>query len=541
MKKLLVLALCLMMALPAFAVAETPVTWTGTISVAPYLFGPWDEAKDIVVHPTEALMKERYGLDVTFDVVFVENANYREIINTRIAGGTAPDVFIGGDAVVLSQYYDQGAIASWDVDFFKENAPATYEFLNNGGYQGRLKDFVDMFWKLACAEDGKMTTVPYFDEQSAMPGKTLMYREDWLDALGVAHDKPEDLPMTLDDFVALLYRFANEDPDGNGVKDTFGCSESVVRAIFGAYGSSYNSRLWLEDGEGGLIASDVKPANKDALELLKKLYDDGVLDPEFVTGENNGGYWAVNHAFINGVIGASCHASIDHYRRPDVMGDNGGPVAIEWYAINGADSDFVYAPWPAGPDGEYGLDVGYPVSLGTGYAYDARLNDDPEKLAAIFKIMDIFGTDDEIMLLNCWGVEGEDYAVNEDGSLTNFLNTTDRNEKGIRVLRGLFGPEKVNSERGMFLDFYGDKTIKNRLDFFENPQCDMYRKNIVTGLLPSASEYNSELDTLRNETFVAIITGTQPLDSYDEYVQEWMDRGGDILTEEANAWYAENK
>ena len=100
------------------------------------------------------------------------------------------------------------------------------------------------------------------------------------------------------------------------------------------------------------------PGNKAALELLAKMYADGVLDPEFVTGENNGGYWAVNHAFINGVIGASCHASIDHYRRPEVMGDNGGPVAVEWYAINGADAEFVYAPWPAGPDGEYGLEIG---------------------------------------------------------------------------------------------------------------------------------------------------------------------------------------
>ncbi|MDR9830647.1 hypothetical protein RCJ22_34255, partial [Vibrio sp. FNV 38] len=132
------------------------------------------------------------------------------------------------------------------------------------------------------------------------------------------------------------------------------------------------------------------------------------------------------------------------------------------------------------------------------------MNDDPEKLAAIFKIMDIFGTDDEIMVLNCWGIEGTDYTVNEDGSFNNVSET--RNPKGIRVLRGLFGPEKVNSERGMFLDFYGDKTIKNRLDFFENDQCDMYRRNIVTGLLPSASEYTSELDTLRNETFTAIIT-----------------------------------
>lgn len=540
MKKLLVLVLCLALALPVFGMAEeaAEIKWSGTISVAPYMFGPYDETKDVAVHWAQDYIREKYGYDVTFDVVYIENANYSEIINTRIAGGTAPDIFKSGSETYLDKYYEQGAIASWDVEFFKENAPDLYEFLNNGGYQGRLADSVEMFWDYATAADGKMNNIPYFDEQSCMPAKTLMYRKDWLDALGVSEDQ---LPKTLDEFVDLMYRFANEDPDGNGVKDTFGCSESVLRAIFGAYGSTYDNQIWLEDEDGNLVCSDVKASNKEALELCAKLYADGVLDPEFVTGENNGGYWAVNHSFINGVIGASCHASIDHYRRPDVCNDNGGPVAVEWYAINGADSDFVYAPWPAGPNGDYGLEIGYPVSRGAGHVINASLNDDPEKLAAIFQIMNLFTIDDELMIRTVWGVEGETYTKNEDGSFTKLIETAAGNEIGLQVLRGIYGPEKPYSELGMFLDFYANPTIINRLNFFENPQCDSYRQNKVTTTLPSQTDYAAELGTLRAETFVNIITGVAPVDSYDDYVEEWMDMGGDILTEEANDWYATTK
>lgn len=533
MKKLLVLLLCLVLALPVFASAEeVPVTWSGTISVAPYLFGPYDESKDKVIKPIEKILKEKYGLDVTFEVVFVENANYSEIINTRISGGTAPDVFQATNLVTMKKYYDQGAIASWDIEFFKENAPHLYEFLNNGGYQGRLADYVDLFWKLSTI-DGKMVTTAYFDEQASMPSKTLMYRQDWLDNLGV-----EELPYTLDDFVDLMYRFAEEDPDGNGIQDTYGLSQTGVRTIFGAYGSSYDSTLWLEDENGNLYCSDIAPQNKEALELCAKLYADKVLDPEFVTGENNGDYWAINHSFINGHIGVSAHASIDHYRRPEVLNDAGGPVYDDWIAIN-PNADFTYAPWPAGPEGEYGLTISVPVTIGQNYVYSSACDED--KLAAIFQIYDIFNTDDELTMLAVRGIEGEDYTIDADGTVIISSETSSNNEVGIQCLRGLYGPEKVYSEFGMYLDFYGNKTIKNRLDFFDLEQCDSYRASKVTQTLPSEADVSTELSTLRDETFVKFITGERSLDEYDAYVAEWMEMGGEKLTDEANDWWAENK
>lgn len=55
--------------------------------------------------------------------------------------------------------------------------------------------------------------------------------------------------------------------------------------------------------------------------------------------------------------------------------------------------------------------------------------------------------------------------------------------------------------------------------------------------LPSAAQYSSELQTFRDETWLKMIQGTMPLDSYDDFVTQWMNRGGAQLTEEANEWY----
>ena len=541
MKKIVSIVLALMLALTcfAFASAEQEIKWSGTISIAGYMFAPWDEEQDVVVHPLEQLLLEKYGLDVTFDVVYIENANYSELINTRIAGGTAPDIFLSVNQSTMEKYYEQGAIASWDVEFFKENAPDVYEYIVGGGYQGRMAEYLDLWWDLSTVDDDHTTmiTLAKLDEQSCMPGKTLMYRSDWLENLGVTE---EDLPYDLDSFVELLYRFKDEDPDGNGIDDTYGCSFSTLLAIFGAYGSStgyMNSSPQWHAVDGVLVSDDLRAENKDALELMHQLYVDGVLDPEFVTGtENEGGYWAINQGFINGKYGCSCHASIDHYRFPEVMNDAGGPVMDDYIEINGADARVTYAPWPAGPDGEYGLTISAGATIGENCVYNSSVDED--KLAVIFQIMNIMATDDEAMLLVMWGVEGETYEFLEDGSASRLTANEQMNTVGVMVLRSIMGcVEKAFSEYSQFLGFYGDKTIINRLNYFDLDQYASYRLNELTITLPSASQYQTELNTYRDETWTSIITGELDIDYYDTYVAEYLAKGGQILADEANEWY----
>ncbi|MBQ1403123.1 MAG: extracellular solute-binding protein, partial [Oscillospiraceae bacterium] len=205
----LVLALMMVMGLvPAAMADEEPVK----ISVAGYMFGPIDNERDVITPLVEQQLKEKHGINVDIEVVYIEQANYAEILNTRLTGDKAPDVFLAQSATALNSYYDQGVIKEWDEDFFKENAPDVYNFIMNGAAYGDLVNDVDA-WKKASLKDGKMIVIPSFKPDGSMPYKTLIYRGDWLDKLGI---EQADLPKTVDDFVALMDRFTNEDPDGNG-------------------------------------------------------------------------------------------------------------------------------------------------------------------------------------------------------------------------------------------------------------------------------------------------------------------------------------
>ena len=488
----------------------------------------------------EQQLKEKHGIDVDIEVVYIEQANYSEILNTRLAGGTAPDVFLAQSTNTLNSYWDQGVIKSWSVDFFKENAPAVYDFIMNGAAYGDLAGDVEA-WQKASMKDGEMVVIPSFKPDGSMPYKTLIYRGDWLDKLGVTE---ETLPKTVEDFVALMGRFAKEDPDGNGQNDTYGCSITAMKALFGSYGlatgfTGSDSYWVIRDGK--LVNSDVADEAKDVIATLAGMYADGLIDPEFVAGKESveGSYWAISHGMVTGLYGASANASIDHYRLKGVTGpdDAGGRCATEYWEVNGADSTFVYGPWPAGPSGDYGWVVGTPVAVSESAVYNASMSD--EKLALIFKIMNAFATDDELYMLAFAGIEGEHYTKNDDGTIQRLLGNDELNAVGVWGCRSLYGADRAFSQLGYDLAFYNDVTIANRLNWYKNDQYNSYIQDAVTETLPS-SDLFAELNTLRDETWTAMIRGEKSLDEWDAYVQAWLAAGGQTLTDEANAWFQGN-
>jgi putative aldouronate transport system substrate-binding protein len=58
---------------------------------------------------------------------------------------------------------------------------------------------------------------------------------------------------------------------------------------------------------------------------------------------------------------------------------------------------------------------------------------------------------------------------------------------------------------------------------------------------PTMIEKKAYLDKLELECFTKIIMGTQPLDSFDQFVTDWKQNGGDQITQEVNAWYQSTK
>ncbi len=530
--RILAMALAAMMIIglvPA-ALADEPMK----ISVASYMFGPVDNDNDVITPLVEQMLREKHGIDVDIEVVYIEQANYGEILNTRLAGGTAPDVFLAQSATMLDSYYDQGVIKTWSEEFFKENAPDVYSFIMNGAAYGDLAGDVEA-WKKAAMKDGEMIVLPSFKPDGSMPYKTLIYRGDWLDKLNVAEDQ---LPKTVDDFVALMGRFTKEDPDGNGKDDTYGCSITAMKALFGAYGLgigfSGSTSYWV-NRDGKLVNSDVTPEAKEVVGILAKMYADGLIDPEFVAGKESveGSYWAISHGMVNGLYGVSANASIDHYRLKEVMGDDGGRCAQEYWAVNGEDSRFVYGPWPAGPSGDYGWEVGTPVAVSESAVYNADMSD--EKLAVIFKILNAFATDDELYMTAFAGIEGTHYEKVEGGTIKRLMGNEELNAVGVWGCRSLYGADRAFSQLGYDMAFYKDPSIANRLNWFKKDQFNSYIQDAVPETLPS-NDLFGELNTIRDETWVAMIRGEKSLDEWDAYVETWLNAGGQTLTDEANAW-----
>ena len=54
-------------------------------------------------------------------------------------------------------------------------------------------------------------------------------------------------------------------------------------------------------------------------------------------------------------------------------------------------------------------------------------------------------------------------------------------------------------------------------------------------------KYWPALEEMEQEMMLRIVTGEAPLEAFDAFVEEWLDAGGDLVTEEVNRLHAQDK
>lgn len=263
------------------------ITWV------PYSIQPTDPNGEIL-----KWIEDKFNVDI--DVWNVDESKFDEIVSLKMAAGEIADFFRISKVGNLLNYVNQRVVAVIPNGYIQKYAPNIYKciqdnapaFLNSGVLNGKM-------YGIPSVSPTNIFRIP------------LVYREDWMKKVGVAKT-----PDTLAEFETLMYKFAKEDPDGNGKNDTYGFSYSGIAAVTGAFGVPINRQAkddyFVKRGKK-LINAAVAPELKDALALLHKWYKDGVMDPEFITGENAGGYWALSHAFINGRVGFTAHGNYYHW------------------------------------------------------------------------------------------------------------------------------------------------------------------------------------------------------------------------------------
>lgn len=183
--------------------------------------------------------------------------------NALFASGSAPDLILEYDASFRNTWYSQKLLMP--IDDMINKYSTTYK---------QLLEKYPQLRKSGMKEDGKLYEFGRLNVIA--PHHRLLIREDWLKKLGL------EVPKTTEDLYNVAKAFVNQDPDGNGKKDTFGMnlSGTAFSVISHMFGRSVD---WYE--KDGKMVHDWERLQA-SVAFQKRLFDDGLVDKDFLTDKN---------------------------------------------------------------------------------------------------------------------------------------------------------------------------------------------------------------------------------------------------------------
>ena len=474
----------------------------------------------------ELLIEELINVDIK--PTFYDNEAYKSVRPVELAGGNIPDFMYLMDPVDVKQAVEQGFIMEIPFEMIKKYAPTYYEMINE------VSPKTWIFSNYEGKNYGVVNTNP-----GGEAAKLSLWRMDWLEKVGI-----NKVPETLEEMEAAFDAFVNQDPDGNGVDDTYALSgdfknwHMCFTDIFGAFGILPFD--WMDDGNGGVTYGALLPETKEVLELLAGWYQKGYIHPDCITDS----YFdsTITGKFKNGRIGFVINGQIGDLND----GSDGSMISILRQLDPGAECTLGLPI--KGPDGKSGTfawgNSGHILTFGS------HLKDDPEKVIRILKLVEMAYTDEELAIKLHMGEEGVhwEYIPEEEWgkSATSYQFVEGLRDKAQYRAAGFNQPVNVTSYWGMFpvsLDvasrFWTDYNKEYDETYLSKARevgmSDLFLK---PDSLPSAGQYIGDLRNLQLVAFAKIITGEEPVDYYDTFVEEWKAAGGEILLEEAQSMQA---
>lgn len=204
--------------------------------------------------------------NVQANLIQAPQASYGEKLNTTLASGNLPDiVYMYEDQMNL--WIEEGALLPLD-DLIEKYAPNFMKNLREGDEK-----------QLVYPEDGKIYGLPYMLRLPAQ--RTMGVRKDWLDKLGLK------APDTIEELEKVLTAFKD-----NASK----LSDSAIIPYVGLIGPFYglfdiqqsgDQNMWTENKDGKLVTYFEHDNYRQCLELLNRFYENGLIDPEFMTRNND--------------------------------------------------------------------------------------------------------------------------------------------------------------------------------------------------------------------------------------------------------------
>ena len=359
----------------------------------------------------------------------------------------------------------------------------------------------------ACSDsEGTIWAAPY---EAFNMYLTMIVRGDWMKKYNITS------PKTFADWESMMQTFKDKEGDIGILQHWGGVYEGVFSPSFIPCAGGYNRYL---DESGKLAFGLTHPGYKDYLALMKSWYQKGYIVKEYLTMPTT----QVNEAFKQGEAG----------------------VLAGWYSIGYEWEEEMKQVDPnveitelLPPSGTYPgrYFEENPVLRGIVIMAQTKI---PEKC---MQFLNYTMATEEGLMLTRYGIEGVSYK---------------KNDKGI---------ELIKDQNNMYLYFYPFTPGEVMNTFYKLPPLseDSYikisnlqvwlksdavpkvdRPDLVipydTSSMPSKDLHNT-LKTFFDEETAKIITGETPIEKWDDIVKQWLDMGGQQLTDDYNEQYSKLK
>ncbi|MCI9552551.1 MAG: extracellular solute-binding protein [Acutalibacter sp.] len=475
-------------------------------------------------------IKEELNIDI--EIAFTADIStdaYNNKLNTLLASGDLPDVFRHGDHTYLKQAHDAGYLM---------DITDVYEQYATDAVKAYQEQFPDCFKGISF--DGRMFGYPYMTDNFHQ-AFNLWIRDDWLEN---TNSQP---PTTVEEMVELAKLFTTGDPDGNGVDgDTFGLglagdvlqnNYGTLCGLFAAYGvpAFQKTGIFYRGEDGKITNSYLNPACKDALTVAKELYDAGVFDPEFVVKD----VASMETDVATGKIGMMYHACWGDWH----------PFNLT-YQADGTITRPYKIPTVEGTKPQLGI-----LSNQTfDFFMISSQCEHPEALIKILNLYEktaISGSEEDFQTY--WADEQYRFCPIFIGIPTELFSeqVLAALEKGDPGDLGGTALQYYNYSSGFG---YGDGPMKDdtnaygtwgQISQYGSMPIDLAHQaageevvNIMANDIPDIWVQNSSvLGDMVLQEFIDIITGTKPVDHFDQFVTEWLNAGGQETLDELEKLY----
>ncbi len=444
---------------------------------------------------------------VQVDWIPVDRGQAQQKLSTLIASGSAPDLIWEYDRNYIAQLANQGAIQP--IGDYIEKYSTTYKQY--------LADNPEL--KAAMTINGEIYAVTSKRSVESIANHGIWIRQDWLDKLQL------EAPTTVEELIEVARKFKEEDPDGNGKADSVpivfnGNVVQIMRAFF----FTNENQWYLEDGQ--LKYARTLDRYKDSLAFQKSLFDEGLIDREYITDSN---FQRARQLWTTGQAGIYFGSwAMDNEIR-DLKTNVPDAVAAPLEPVEG-------------PYGKNGLYQELPANVLTAFNSDM----DEKQVEAAMKFLDWLLEEGWFGLR--FGEENVHYSL-VDGKIPQRLDADKfrqevayANEYAI-LSQWAMQPEWIPVMAAQ--DALSQEIALAKSEALKVALKNEYRRDIAFSPdLPEVSQLIATFHPIATQIEVKVVTGGDaltPEEGLEQVRKEWNRLGGENVEQLAQQWYEANK